>query len=54
MAAALVLCRRRDAHGDWEAYPLTAEQRDYAALDAYASFRSFELAGRASPTARAT
>ena len=43
----------RTRTGDWEAYPLTAEQRDYAALDAYASFRVFSmLAARASPTAR--
>ena len=42
----------RTRTGDWEAYPLTAEQRDYAALDAYASFRVFSmLAARASPTA---
>jgi len=42
----------RTRTGDWENYPLSAEQRDYAALDAYASFRVFAmLASKASPAA---
>lgn len=28
---------------DWERYPLTAEQRKYAALDVFASLRVYEV-----------